>query len=152
MILNKPQGFGIRNYATTYLELDSNSKDDWFLFLQGLNDLFLIVLVYVENIIIIGSVLSTIDTFIFDLHLKFSLKNLSVLHYFWVYRLHVMIKAYVFLSINTSMIYWHILVWKRPNLFPFIWLLARNLANMMECLCIALLNIGKLCALFNIPF
>lgn len=58
------------------------SKSDVSLFVRITDSTQMFILVYVDGIIIIGSVSSEIDGFIKKLHAEFSLKDMGELHYF----------------------------------------------------------------------
>ncbi|KAG8476579.1 hypothetical protein CXB51_033494 [Gossypium anomalum] len=64
------------------------SKSDASLFIQITDDFRMYVLVYVDDIIIIGDSSSEIDTFVHRLHSEFSLKYLGPLHYFLGIEVH----------------------------------------------------------------
>ena len=57
------------------------------LFLEK-NDHIILLLIYVDDIIIIGSNNKSLETFITQLKIGFSLKDLSLLHYFLVIKVH----------------------------------------------------------------
>lgn len=59
-----------------------NSRSDSSLFLREDVDSLIIIMVYMDYIIVTRSVLSSINEFISNLHLQFSLKELGILRYF----------------------------------------------------------------------
>lgn len=59
-----------------------NSKSNCSQFLKSKIDVFLIIIVYVDDILITWTNCYMVDALIVDLNLKFSLKDLGLLHYF----------------------------------------------------------------------
>lgn len=58
------------------------SKSDASLFIRVIDIAWMFVLVYVDDIIVTGSVSSKIDDFVATLNIEFSLKDMGDLHYF----------------------------------------------------------------------
>ena len=58
------------------------SKQDYSLFIKSFNDLITIVTVYVDDIIITGDDISTINTLKGHLHNTFSIKDLGIISFF----------------------------------------------------------------------
>ncbi|KAA3483137.1 putative LRR receptor-like serine/threonine-protein kinase [Gossypium australe] len=72
---------------SSYVQTDANgkpliSKSNASLFIRIINQFHMYVLVYVDDIIIIGDSLVEIDTFVHRLHTEFSLKDMKSDHYF----------------------------------------------------------------------
>lgn len=59
-----------------------NSKSYSSFFLRPFTYSFLLVLVYIDDILLIGTDSSKVDEFILDLNVSFTLKDLGVCHYF----------------------------------------------------------------------
>jgi len=59
-----------------------NTKSDSSLFVLRENDHIILLLIYVDDIIIVGSNNKSLETFITQLNIAFSLKDLGLLHYF----------------------------------------------------------------------
>lgn len=78
MGLNKHLVLGYLSWVYVFLIAQYNS----FLFIQDIIDAYIIIVVYVDDIIIIGSSSYVIDNLIFRLHSIFALKNLGTLNYF----------------------------------------------------------------------
>lgn len=58
------------------------TENDTYLFTQIFDKFYIVVLIYVNDILIIGSHSEKVDQLIHQLHLQFSLKDLGILHYF----------------------------------------------------------------------
>lgn len=79
-----------------------NSKSDSSMFVRLVDGNMFVVLVYVDDILIIGSNGVVIDKLTFDHHLKFALKDLGILHYFLVIEMGYGSNYLVFTCLNIS--------------------------------------------------
>lgn len=136
MGLNKPLGLGIQLWKVLFLRLAFNSKADssWFIYRWGSISCYF--LVYVDDFVITGNNFNFVASTIKQLGDMFSLKELSLLHFFLGVEV-IPTCTGLFLSQHKNMfvIYWSTPIWlvqrmspvPFPLASPFNWLMAQLL-------------------------
>jgi hypothetical protein len=82
MVSNKLQGNGIPNFLISFAASFSQSKADYSLFTRDINDIFFVILVYVDDILVASSDIVAVHELKYIFHRHFQIKDLGTLRYF----------------------------------------------------------------------